>query len=261
MFTKLTITRWMSLTLLFLLMLVNTSCSDNQAANETPTEAVTEVVAEVEATHTAEPTATPIPATATPEPTDTATPVPTDTPEPTATPTDTPLPTETPEPTDTATPEPTATAAATNTPRPTSPPPTPTLPPTAHTFPETPIKAWNAEEFRSYLGQFRDSLRSFNSEMSIFQQTGKPGDCGTFLGWTRLWIVQSPGYTNVPSQWWALYYEWRSLLKQVADLTVEVRLICGGSGDGSVEAQPLIDFLTWAYPRTEQMVTEAAGIQ
>lgn len=259
MFTKSAITRWISLALLFLLMLVSTSCSDNQAADETPTEAATEAVAEVEVTPTDEPTATPIPATDTPEPTNTATPVPTDTPEPTAT--DTPLPTETPEPTDTATPEPTATAAATNTPRPTLPPPPPTLPPTAPTFPETPIKTWNADEFRSYLGQFRDSLRSFNSEMSIFQQTGKPGDCGTFLGWTRLWIVQSPGYTNVPSQWWALYYEWRSLLKQVADLTVEVRLICGGSGDGSVEAQPLIDFLTWAYPRTEQMVIEAAGIQ
>lgn len=260
MFTKLAMTRKMSLILLFLLVLVSTSCNDNQVGDE-PTEAATEAVAEVEATDTAEPIATSIPATDTPSPTDTATPTPTDTPEPTATPTDTPLPTETPEPTDTATPEPTATAAATNTPRPTSPPPAPTLPPTAHTFPETPIKAWNAEEFRSYLGQFRDSLRSFNSEMTIFQQTGKPGDCGTFLGWTRLWIVQSPGYTNVPSQWWALYYEWRSLLKQVADLTVEVRLICGGSGDGSVEAQPLIDFLTWAYPRTEQMVIEAAGIQ
>jgi hypothetical protein len=104
-------------------------------------------------------------------------------------------------------------------------------------------------------------MRSFNSEMTIFAQTGKPGDCGTFLGWTRLWIVQSPGYTDVPSQWWPLYYEWRSLLKQVANLTLEVRNICGGSGSGSVDAQPIIDFLSWAYPRTEQMVTEAAAIQ
>ncbi|MBK9052611.1 MAG: hypothetical protein IPL78_17360 [Chloroflexi bacterium] len=110
------------------------------------------------------------------------------------------------------------------------------------------------------MSQFRDSLRSFNSEMSIFQQTGKPGDCGTFLGWSRLWIIQSPGYTDVPGQAWALYYEWRSMLREVVNLTAEVRNICGGSGGEGVEAQPLIDFLTWAYPRSEQMVIEAASL-
>ena len=244
-------------TLLFLLGLVMAGCSNDPATEDIATEVIAKVTA------TPAPTATPVTPTATPEPTLTATPVPTDTPEPTATATATatPVPTDTAEPTATATPEPTATATNIPTPRPTLPPPPPTVPPTAPTFPETPIRTWNAAEYRNYLGQFRDSLRSFNSEMGIFQQTGKPGDCGTFLGWARLWIVQSPGYTDVPSQWWPLYYEWRSLLKQVADLTVEVRNICGGSGSGSVDAQPLIDFLSWAYPRSEQMVTEAAGIQ
>ena len=254
---RLSLTRLFPFVLMILVVVVSVSCSDNQPAAETPTEAIAEV------TNTPAPTVTPVAPTNTPQPTptDTATPVPTDTPEPTATPTATPQPTDTPEPTNTATPEPTATPTATATPRATLPPPAPTVPLTAPTFPETPIKAWNAEEYRSYLSQFRDSMRSFNSEMSIFAQTGKPGDCGTFLGWTRLWIVQSPGYTDVPSQWWALYYEWRSLLKQVANLTLGVRNICGGSGSGSVDAQPLIDFLSWAYPRTEQMVTEAAATQ
>lgn len=254
---RLSLTQLFPFVLMILVVVVSVSCSGNQPAAETPTEAIAEV------TNTPAPTVTPVAPTNTPQPTptDTATPVPTDTPEPTATPTETPQPTDTPEPTHTATPEPTATSTATATPRATLPPPAPTVPLTAPTFPETPIKVWNAEEYRSYLSQFRDSMRSFNSEMSIFEQTGKPGDCGTFLGWTRLWIVQSPGYTDVPSQWWSLYYEWRSLLKQVANLTLEVRNICGGSGSGSVDAQPLIDFLSWAYPRTEQMVTEAAAIQ
>jgi len=254
---RLSLTQLFPFVLMILVVVVSVSCSDNQPAAELPTEVIAEV------TNTLAPTVTLVAPTNTPPPTptDTATPVPTDTPEPTATPTETPQPTDTPEPTNTATPEQTATTVATATPRATLPPPTPTVPLTAPTFPETPIRAWNAEEYRSYLSQFRDSMRSFNSEMTIFEQTGKPGDCGTFLGWSRLWIVQSPGYTDVPNQWWPLYYEWRSMLKQVVNLTTEVRNICGGSGGEGVEAQPLIDFLSWAYPRSEQMVIEAAAIQ
>lgn len=232
-------------------------CGRNNAA--APTQEVAQATDEPAAPSATSVPPTDVPPTETAVPTDTATPIPpTDTP--TATPTDTPEPTDTPtpEPTDTATPEPTDTAVPTNTPapQPTSPPPPP--PATAHTFPETPIQAFDAAVFRSYMGQLRDSLRSFDSEMDLFLATGKYGDCGTFNGWTRLWILQSPGFTGVPAAFNPLYVEYRSLLRQVVNLTASIRTLCGGSGgDLTVEETvAILDFLAWAYPRSEQMTAE-----
>jgi hypothetical protein len=144
---------------------------------------------------------------------------------------------------------------------PTSVPPT-AVPATAHTFPETPLRPFDVDVFVQYLGQGRDSFRSFNSEMSIFQANGKPGDCGTFIGWTRLWILQAPGFTDVPSAWQPLYVEYRSLLQQVVSLTMEIRPLCEGAG-GQVSAettQAIFDFLLWAYPRTEAMMIETGQL-
>lgn len=213
-------------------------------------------------------TDTAVPPTETPKPTNTA--VPTDTPEPTETMTPVP-PTETSTPTATVTATATATATATDTPEPTAtataapptPVPQPTSPPvTAHTFPQTPILPWNANTFTDYLGRVRDSFRSFHSEMGLFQQTGKPGDCGTFNGWTALWILEAPGFTDVPSEWQPLYTEYRSMLAQIVDLTTSIRPLCAAEG-GSIseeETAAIINFLDWAYPRMEAMVSEAAAI-
>ncbi len=204
---------------------------------------------------TAVPTETAVPPTVTE--TNTATPLPTNTATPTA------LPTSTPSPTATETPSPTPTATATAVP-PTAVPPT-SVPPTAApiaapVFPETQIMPFDVDTFTRYLGLVRDSYRSFNSEMSIFAETGKPGDCGTFNGWTKLWIIEAPGFTDVPATWQPLYGEYRSMLSQIANITAEIRPLCGGAG-GQVSAettQAIVDFLAWAYPRSEQMVTEAA---
>lgn len=253
-----------------LLMTIGIGCNepeDNQP-QATPTEEVAQV------------TDTAVPPTDTPEPTDTV--VPTDTPEPTATETPVP-PTETPTRTPTATktatatrtatataeatatdrPQPTVAATAAATAVPPTPTPVPTSPPvTAHTFPETPIVPWDADTFTNYLGRVRDSFRSFHSEMGLFQETGKPGDCGTFNGWTALWIVESPGFTGVPSEWQPLYVEYRSLLAQVVNVTAPIRPLCANQG-GSIteeETTAIINFINWAYPRTEAMVQEAAVI-
>ena len=91
-------------------------------------------------------------------------------------------------------------------------------------------------------------------------QSGKYGDCGTFNGWVAFWIVQSPGYTNVPANFASLYNEYRSMLRQVVNITQEIRGLCAGEG-GDVTAETIIailDFLSWAYPRSEQMVSEAS---
>jgi len=218
------------------------------AATEAPTEEPT-------AEPTAVPTDTPIPPTATA--TDTPTSAPTDTPEPTDTPTPTEEPTETPLPTDT----PTATAVPPTAVPPTAVPPT-AAPITAPTFPETQIQPFDADTFTRYLGLVRDSYRSFSSELALFAETGKPGDCGSFNGWTQLWIIEAPGFTDVPAAWQPLYTEYRSMLSQIVSITTEIRPLCSGRG-GQVSAettQAIADFLAWAYPRSEEMVTEAATL-
>lgn len=220
------------------------------AATETPIEEPT-------AEPTAVPTETPLPATATA--TNTATPLPTDTPEPTNTPT--PIPTETPTETPLPTDTPTATAVPPTAVPPTAVPPT-AAPVSAPVFPETQIQPFDADTFIRYLGLVRDSYRSFNSEMSLFAETGKPGDCGTFNGWTRLWIIEAPGFTDVPADWQPLYAEYRSMLSQIVTITAEIRPLCSGEG-GQVTPETtlaIVNFLEWAYPRSEAMVAEAAAL-
>lgn len=219
----------------------------SQAATKTPAEALPAATEPPTATHTAVP----------PTATETATPLPTNTATPTATATETPLPTET------ATATPTAVPTDTPTPKPTAVPPT-AAPPTAApvsapTFPETPIQPFDADVFIQYLGLVRDSYRSFNSEMGLFTQTGKPGDCGTFNGWTALWVLQAPGFTDVPPDWQPLYGEYRSMLQEIVTITAEIRPLCSNTGGQVSEetTQAIFDFLSWAYPRSEAMIVEA----
>jgi hypothetical protein len=151
----------------------------------------------------------------------------------------------------------------TPTPAPTSSsPPTP-APVAASTFPETVVREnFNRDEFVGYVGQLRDSLRSYTSEMNLMHTTYKPGDCGTFYGWLDLWRHRSPGYNNVPPSFASLYREYRSMLSQVVNLSDEIRLVCDfGGGFISDETIDAIDaFLLWAYPRSEQMVSEASAL-
>jgi hypothetical protein len=99
--------------------------------------------------------------------------------------------------------------------------------------------------------------------MGQMAQNGKPGDCGTFIGWTGLWILDAPGFTDTPAQWQPLYVEYRGLLRDVVNLTVDIRGFCQGTGGTLTQetTQAIIDFLAWAYPRTEAMVVEAAQLR
>ncbi|MBK8932318.1 MAG: hypothetical protein IPM76_08365 [Chloroflexi bacterium] len=239
------------------------ACKEAVAPTAVPIAAATGTETAVSPTNTATATATP---TDTPPPTDTATALPTDTPEPSPTATHTPTktPTASPEPTDTATPthtpRPASTAApATAVPPTTAPPAAPPSTGTAHTFPETPIQPWNADTYIRYLGLVRDSFRSFNSEYQLALTTDKAFDCGTFIGWTRLWILEAPGFTDVPATWQPLYSEYRDKLRQIANLTAEVRPLCNAQGGEISEesSRAILAFLLEAYPRLEQMIIEA----
>ncbi|MCA9976268.1 MAG: hypothetical protein KC413_10980, partial [Anaerolineales bacterium] len=81
-------------------------------------------------------------------------------------------------------------------------------------------------------------------------------------GWTRLWILEAPGFTDVPPDWQPLYVEYRSLLQQVVAVTAEIRPLCTGTG-GELSAestQAILNFVSWAYPRSEQMVVELSSL-
>jgi hypothetical protein len=96
--------------------------------------------------------------------------------------------------------------------------------------------------------------------MDLMATTNKPGDCGTFNGWIALWIVESPGYTDVPMAFASLYRDYRSMLSQVVTLSQEIREVCNAGGglvsDETIDA--IVGFLVWAYPRSEEMVSEAS---
>jgi hypothetical protein len=222
------------------------------------TESPTAVPPSPTATNTAEPTETAVPtATATPQPTDTPEPSPTATATATNTASPTPAPSDTPIP-PTATTKPPATAVPATTIPPTAPPAPPTTG-NAHTFPETPIESWDADQFVRYLGLVRDSFRSFNSEYQLALTTDKAFDCGTFVGWTWLWILEAPGFTDVPAEWQPLYNEYRDQLRQIVSLTAEIRPLCNAEGGkiSDESSKAILAFLLDAYPRTEQMMIEA----
>lgn len=74
--------------------------------------------------------------------------------------------------------------------------------------------------------------------------------------------MEAPGYTDIPGAWNSLYVEYRSIIRQVVELTRELRILCDAEGGEINEetVQAIVDFLAWAYPRSEGMVTEGLTI-
>lgn len=211
-------------------------------------------------TLTATPTATNTP-TVTPSPTATATAIPTLTP--TLTPSLTPSPTETP--------SPTATATTTPTLKPTLPPvtrtptPAPTSAATPHVFNETPMKEFNVDELMNAVGRMRDTFRSASEGFYTQHDLNKYPDCSAYNGWFGIWVKESPGFNNVPPSWQPFYAEYRTILQQAVSSTWQVHVVCTQRVFPSFEAYreqvqqsiaPAEQFFAWAYPRSEEMVTE-----
>jgi hypothetical protein len=251
-----------------LTVVILAACDTSRAQLEAD---ATSLAAETIPSRTAEaPTATNTPsltATFTAEPTATTTTLPTGTP--TATPTHTATPTTTR--TATVTPTDTPAPSATSTPTPTEPRPAP-VPPTpisqAHVFPETPIQAFDVDVFLIYLALVRDSFRSAADEFPRIFSGEKSGSCSTYNGWYVLWVAEAPGFTDVPADWRSLYAEYRALLQQAVAVTWQIHERCsqtpqGYFGDRGFSDQvddACVEFVGWAYPRTEEMVMEARQI-
>lgn len=105
----------------------------------------------------------------------------------------------------------------------------------------------------------RDSFRSAADEFPRIFSGAKWGDCGSYNGWFALWLAEAPGFTGVAPAWTGLYVEYRSLLQQAVATTWEIHLVCT-SGGGTISdeaADRSLEFIEWAYPRSEQMLLEA----
>lgn len=140
----------------------------------------------------------------------------------------------------------------------TPPPPADDPPPPpaeAPSFPESPVRPFDADEFRMFLGLFRDSLRSFQDDLV----NGNTIPCSSYIGWLTLWVIDSPAYTDVPDHWYPLYFEWRVMLDEIVSLTGEIRAFCSGTipGETEIDVTEVFIWLLIAYPRSEEMVVEA----
>lgn len=207
-------------------------------------------------TQTSFPTDTPFPQTETPKPSS-PTPIPTDTPSPT--PTLTSSPTVTPSATPTATP--TETPSPTLTPSPV-PIPTSTPRPEVPAFPLTEVAPFSEDAFQYQVGRLRDTMIDLDI---IFQRImgGGTGDC-TFFGSLYInWTQHMPVFEDVPEKYDDLYLEYRSIVYQAGTLTQEIGTVCANGG-GTVSEETdraIVNFIQWAKPRTEAMVTEIAQLR
>lgn len=134
-------------------------------------------------------------------------------------------------------------------------------PPSAPTqFDTTPVKPFSSAEFRSLMGQFRDSLRSFNDDVEK-----KHTDlCGSYRGWHTLWTVDSPVYEVMPEQYVPLYNEWRVMLGEIVTLTESYLNACNFVDQPEPSLEEIAAVKAWLeinYPRSEEMVNELNALQ
>lgn len=178
----------------------------------------------------------------------TAVALPTDTPtdEPSPTPSVTATRTVTPSPTSTATSTPTATARPTLGPTATfTPPPAPTV--SAPLFPQTITHPWSREDF---LHESNEVPRYVNGFLMYFRDTvvakGNTGECRVLFNYYNELTVSQAAYNDVPAEWYALYFEYRTIIHEtIAAIQPLVDVCAGGGGDVPPEVdQQIISAVT-----------------
>jgi len=106
--------------------------------------------------------------------------------------------------------------------------PTPAAPPgqpVAPLYPKSPIRPWNREEFIKALIASKDAVAAFRADF-VEIAAGKMGDCSIyFWKFYSQWELQ-PGFTDVPVNWYPLYYQYRQALDNVRTATWPISEIC-----------------------------------
>lgn len=181
----------------------------------------------------------------------------------TATYTDTPIPTDTPvPPTATATQTATPTATATNTATPTLvpvtntplPPPTAVLP-VAPLYEDTPVQPWDQGAFVSAVITTGDLVEQFYPFFGRAVKEG--GSCPHFWSQYGDWKGQ-PGFTDVPSDWFPLYFRYRTVLEDLRNIANPITQVCinGGGSISDETDKAILAGMENLLPESRQLVAE-----
>ena len=152
------------------------------------------------------------------------------------------------------------TVLITPTPLPANPPPAPPAgQPVAPIYPKSPIRAWNRDAFIAALGASKNAVAAFRAEF-VDIVAGKMGDCGIyFWKYYSQWEAQ-PAFSDVPVNWYPLYYQYRVSLDNVRSATWPISDICLKQGGTIPEetdrlilatTQASIDTLTQLYAQAQ----------
>ena len=120
------------------------------------------------------------------------------------------------------------------------PPAPPAGQPVAPMYPKSPILPWNRDTFIAALDASKKAVTAFRAEF-VDIVAGKMGDCSIyFWKYYSQWEVQ-PAFSDVPVNWYPLYYQYRVSLENVRSTTWPISGIClKGGGTIPEETDRLI---------------------
>ncbi len=185
---------------------------------------------------------------------------PTETATPTASPTATATATATASPTRTSTPTPKNTLTPTATATATVPPPTLTFTPSATIpapfFPQSTIMTWDVNEFAKEVREVDANWTQFLTYFRNAVNNGSGISCSTFR---PLWIdtvVGQVAFTEVPPEWYGVYYEYRVIVNDIVLTVQPMQPPCDTSGGGTItgeQVQAILAGLENAVPRAQDL--------
>ncbi len=141
------------------------------------------------------------------------------------------------------------------------PPAPPPGQPVAPVYPKTPILPWNRDTFVSALKAGQDAVAAFRADF-VGIAAGRMGNCAIYFNkFYSQWEVQ-PAFTDVPVNWYPLYYRYRVSLDAVGSATRPISDICLKKGGTIPEetdrlilatTQASIDTLGQLYAQAQAM--------
>jgi hypothetical protein len=119
-----------------------------------------------------------------------------------------------------------------------------------------------ASDFQVMLRDAYENFTFFRQAMLMAVEEGVTGNCSYYGYMLDQWVTKLRGYTDVPAQWYPLYYEYRLWIKGAVEVTQPIADVCH-TGGGTVSTETdykIIDYFTAAVSRLGVMITEAQAI-
>jgi len=95
---------------------------------------------------------------------------------------------------------------------------------------------WDVNEFAKEVREVDANWAQFLYSFKIIVSKGSTGDCGFFRG---IWIdtvVGQVAFTDVPTEWYGVYYEYRVIVNDIVLAVQPLQQICD-SGGGTITAE------------------------